>query len=113
MLRFRRSTSFNAHDTHQQSNIGSGRVTVKNGVKRRCELVLNALLRNGSSRLGEVTSHLQKRFSSTYTTQDVNHALCKLREAGLVVTRGRCKGMQYRPSRDALMRWRALPKENI
>lgn len=112
-LRFRTKTTFNAHDSHQSTD-DVGRTVINNGVKRRCELALNALLRNGASSIGKLTAHLQGRFpDGGYTMTDIRTALGKLRSAGLVTLRGRGCGASYRPSRDAVAKWRALPKENV
>ena len=112
-LRFRSKTTFNAHDSHLTTD-DAGRTVINNGVKRRCELALNALLRKGASSISAITTHLQERFpDGGYTVTDIGTALLKLRSAGLVTLRGRGRGAKYRPSRDAVAKWRALPKENV
>ena len=108
-LRFRSQTTFNAHDS-RQVNGDDGRVTVTNGVKHRCELVLNTILRLGGGKPAEVLTHLQSRFSDSYTLSDVRTALDKLKGARLIYRRG---SGEYRASRDALNRWREIPKKNV
>lgn len=91
----------------------TNRAVVLHGLKRRCELVLNALLCNGASGVRDITTHLQKRFSSSYTTNDVSTALTKLRSTGLVFTLGCGRATVYVSSRAALEKWRSLPKETV
>jgi len=112
-LRFRSRTTYNAHDS-QQTTDDNGRTVINNGVKRRCELTLNALLRKGALTISAITAHLQERFpDGGYVATDIGTALAKLRSAGLITLRGRGRGAKYRPSREALAKWRDLPKENI
>lgn len=74
----------------------------------------NALLRsNEPENLGSLTDTLQKRFSATYTPGDVGYAVKRLVIAKLAIPSGKGKGTKYRPSREALAKWRALPKRSV
>lgn len=111
-LRFRSKTTFNAHDSRSSHQDG-GRHQIDNGVKRRCELVLFALLRIGDAGLDELTTHLQGRFSDSYSKGDVSTALQKLAKVGLITMLGKKRGAFYRPTREVLDKWRALDKQMI
>lgn len=111
-LRFRRETTYNSHDSRQIAS-DSGRVTIANGVKHRCELVLNSLLRLGSGNTTDVLTHLQARFNDSYSRTDVSTAVEKLRSGGVIFRRGRGRAAKFYPSRDALIKWREIPKESV
>lgn len=111
-LRFRRQTTFNAHDSILNVS-DSGRMTVINGVKRRCELVLNAFLRLGSGNTTDILTHLQSRFDNSYSQTDVSTAIDKLRSGGILFRRGRGRAAKFYPNRDALATWRLLPKDSV
>jgi hypothetical protein len=111
-MNFRNQISFNAHDARQIDS-DTGRVAVSLGLKRRCELVLNTLLRLGRGNSTDVTTHLKSRFSDSYSQTDVITAITKLRSGGLVFRRGRGRAAKFYPSRDALTKWRELPKSSV
>jgi hypothetical protein len=111
-MNFRNQTSFNAHDSRQVVS-ETGRVAVALGVKRRCELVLNTLIRLWGGNSVDVTTHLKSRFNDSYSQGDVKTAIDKLRSGGLVFRRGRGRAAKFYPSRDALAKWRALPKNSV
>lgn len=114
-MKFRRSTSFNTHDSKRlPMSETNGRMTVVNGVRKRCELALNVLLRADKPvALGEVVKHLQDRFSETYTTIDIKYALRRLVTNRLASQRGHGRGSTYRATKEALTKWRATVKQYV
>lgn len=114
MTAFRIKSTINNHDSRVIVR-PDGRIEIVHGMKRRCELVLNALirLRETGANTAEITAHLQSRFDDSYTASDVRGALNKLRGIGAFFRRGRGPAARYFPSRDALAIWRALPKKTF
>ncbi len=115
-MQFRRATSFNTHDSKRlpMSKTENGRTTVVNGVRKRCELVLNALIRSDSPMaLGQIVSELQERFSETYSSQDISYALGRLVTNRLVTRRGHGSSSAYRATNEARAKWRATVKQYI
>jgi len=116
-MRFSKGRTYNSHDT----NVGKtddGRISIdqERGVKSRCELSLNALLRFGpKGATAEITaSHLNKRLSANYTTSDIRYALNRLVAEGVVRSVGggsRGEERIYRATKSALANWRRLPKK--
>lgn len=115
-MRFRRSTSFNTHDSRKlpMSKSTDGRTTVLNGVRKRCELVLNALIRSDVSlALGQIVTQLQSRFSETYSSDDISYALGRLVDHRLVSRRGHGRSSVYLATTEARAKWRATAKQYV
>lgn len=105
MIKFRKSVSFNVHD----SKVVKGeRISISLGVKKRCDLTLAAVLRFGSKgvTLDDLTEHLSGRFKGAYTTSDVRTACTKLVANSFLVVRGG----KFHATKNALERWRKADK---
>ena len=111
-LLFLTSRAFNSHDSRVSLD-KDGRFLFVSGLKRRCELVLNALARLGEMRLGEITSYLRYRFNLSYSARDIKYALEKLCKAKLIIMHGKTRGATYRITPAAQERWRKLPNINL
>jgi hypothetical protein len=115
-MRFSKGRTFNSHDTSVEKT-SDGRISInqERGVKARCELALNALLRFGpKGATAEITaSHLNKRLSANYTTSDIRYALGRLVTEGVIRARsgGRGEDTIYRATKSAQAHWRRLPKK--
>jgi len=108
-MKFRGSTTYNTKDT--VCRVGGERIEVDHGVKKRCELVLRAVLRheNGIT-TEECTDHINQRLNCLYSTTDVRYALQRLTKEGLV------KMPRYgvwAGTKNALAVWKTLPKEYV
>jgi hypothetical protein len=111
-MRFRNQTTFNSHDTSFARE--SGRLVITNGVKRRCDLALNRLIKAGAQ--GITAEHLTASLNSTfkgssYRESDMAYALNRLVSEGLVriVNRDAAKWV-YRATASAATAWRNLSK---
>lgn len=113
---FRRATSFNTHDSRRlpQSETENGRTTVLNGVRKRCELALNALIRaEAPMSLSQIVKELQERFSETYSSDDISYALGRLVDNRLATRRGHGRSSVYRATNEARAKWRATVKKYV
>ncbi len=114
---FRKQMSVNTQDS--KVVVDGNRVVISNGIKKRCELVLNALLRLGNGDFyimaSELNAHLKSRFADGgYTSRDLSYALGRLVSGGLVVKQYVRNGLYaYRASHNAMKAWRSLPKEMV
>lgn len=114
-MRFSKGRTYNSHDTSVEKG-PNGRISInqERGVKARCELSLNALLRFGpKGATAEITaSHLNKRLNANYSTTDISYALNRLVDEGVVRSTavGRGEERIYRATKSALAHWRRLPK---
>lgn len=114
-MRFSKGRTYNSHDTSVEKG-PNGRISInqERGVKARCELSLNALLRFGpKGATAEITaSHLNKRLNANYSTTDISYALNRLVDEGVVrATGSRGEERVYRATKSALAHWRRLPKK--
>ncbi len=107
MALFRKQTTFNAHDSSFKT-ADNGRLVITNGVPKRCELTLKTVLRLGSKggTLEEITSYINKKTSSTYSSGDIRYAIYRLAAEGLVSVN---KGL-VKVTANAIEKWRKLPK---
>lgn len=112
-MRFRRHTTFNSHDTSFERK--NGRLIITNGVRQRCELAVNRLVKAGVQGLTakHLTSQLNKDFKgSSYTESDMSYALGRLVDEGLIsVVNPDADELVYRASRNVAEKWRKLPKD--
>ena len=114
-MRFSKGRTYNTHDT-SVSKGENGRIAIDQtrGVKNRCELAVNALLRFGPKGASAemVASHLNGRLKANYTTSDIRYALNRLVDEGVVRSTGGGRGEEaiYRAGKSALNHWRRLPK---
>lgn len=114
-MRFSKGRTYNTHDTKLTKG-ENGRIAIDQtrGVKSRCELSLNALLRFGPKGASAemVSSHLNSRLTANYTTSDIRYALDRLVDEGVVrsTSGGRGEETIYRAGKSALNHWRRLPK---
>jgi hypothetical protein len=111
-MRFRNQTTFNSHDTSYARE--NGRLVITNGVKRRCELAINRVIKAGVQGITaeHVTSSLNSTFKgSSYRETDISYALNRLVAEGLVriVDRKAAKWV-YRAAPNAATAWRNLSK---
>lgn len=111
-MRFRNQTTFNSHDTSFARE--NGRLVITNGVKRRCELAINRVIKAGSQGITaeHVTASLNSTFKgSQYRESDISYALNRLVTEGLVkvVNRDATKWV-YRATANAATAWRNLAK---
>ena len=115
-MRFSKGRTYNSHDTSVEKG-PQGRISInqERGVKARCELSLNALLRFGpKGATAEITAeHLNKRLSANYSTSDIRYALTRLSDEGVIRANrgGRGEDTVYRATKSALNHWRRLPKK--
>lgn len=107
-MKFRGSTTYNTKDT--VCRVGGERIEVDHGVKKRCELVLRAVLRHESITTEQCTDHLNKRFNCLYSTSDVLYALRRLNREGLITMP---KFGVWTGTQNALAVWKSLPKEYV
>jgi hypothetical protein len=115
-MKFSKGRTYNTHDTTVEKG-PNGRISInqERGVKARCELSLNALLRFGpKGATAEITAeHLNKRLNANYSTSDIRYALDRLSDVGVVNAnrQGRGEDTIYRATKSAQAHWRRLPKE--
>jgi hypothetical protein len=115
-MHFSKGVSFNTHDTSVEKG-RNGRIQInrqaKGGVKHRCELALNSVIRfyQGAT-ASKVATDLNRRLQANYSHNDIRHALDRLSVEGIVkATRGgRGEDTVYRATKAALHAWRKLPK---
>jgi hypothetical protein len=104
-MKFRKNTTFNTHDT--KFEVDGDRLIVSNGVKKRCELVLNSLLRKNNHSVG-IASDLATRFKDGgYTVSVVQYVLRRLVNEGLVRVHGKGPAAVYSVSSNVIAKWRA------
>lgn len=111
-MRFRKNTTFNSHDTSFARE--HGRLIITNGVKRRCELAINRLVKAGVQGLSadHLCDSLNETFpGSCYAQSDIAYALNRLVQEGLVkvVSRDAAKWV-YRATANAASKWKNLSK---
>jgi hypothetical protein len=117
-MRFSQGRTFNTHDT-SVSKGDNGRIAIdqSRGVKNRCELSLNALLRFGPKGASAemVANHLNGRLKANYSASDIRYALNRLVAEGVIrsTSGGRGDDAIYRAGKSALDHWRRLPKEAV
>ena len=119
-MRFSNGRTYNTHDTRvdiQGAGGGhGGRIVIDQtrGVRARCELSLNALLRFGPKGASAemISGHLNGRLKANYSTTDISYALNRLVAEGIIKadSYGRGEESIYRASKVALDHWRKLPK---
>lgn len=114
-MKFSKGRTYNTHDTSVEKGAdGRIKISQERGVKLRCELSLNALLRFGpKGASGElVAEHLNKRLKANYSTTDISYALNRLVAVGVIkaTTYGKGEDTIYRATKTALDHWRRLPK---
>lgn len=115
-MRFSKGRTYNTHDTSVSKGEG-GRIAIdqSRGVKNRCELSLNALLRFGpkGATAEMITGHLNGRLKANYWIGDIRYALTRLVDEGVIrsTAGGRGEETVYRAGKSALNHWRRLPKE--
>lgn len=111
-MRFRKSTTFNSHDTKFTRE--HGRLVIHNGVKQRCELAINRLVKSGPQGLTAeiLTGQLNSAFKgSSYSESDMAYALNRLVQEGLVkVVDRKAARWVYRATANAANKWRSLSK---
>lgn len=111
-MRFRKNTTFNSHDTSFSRE--HGRLIIHNGVKQRCELAMNRLLKNRAQGFTAemITDQLNSSFKgSAYTERDIAYALNRLVGEGLVnVVDRKATRWVYRATANAAAKWRNLAK---
>ena len=114
-MRFSRGVSFNTNDTSVRK-CDNGRIQIDQtrGVKARCELTLNALLRFGpkGATAEMICGHINKRVKGNYTTSDVRYAMDRLVNEGVIgcTTFGKGEDSIYKAGQRALDHWRKLSK---
>lgn len=111
-MRFRKQTTFNSHDTSFERK--NGRLVITNGVKQRCELAINRLVRAGVQGLTarHLADQLNKTFKgSQYSQDDMAYALGRLvKEELITVVDKNADELVYRATRNAADKWHRLPK---
>jgi len=84
---FAKSVSFNDH-TCKLNRTDDGRIEVQHNMRKRCDLVLNSVIRHAASNVRvnvqTVLRDMRKRFSDTYTAGDIRSALTKLSNIGVI-----------------------------
>ena len=113
-MRFSKGRTYNSHDTKlEKTSTGRIGINQEKGVKLRCELSLNAVLRFGPKGVNDemVTSHLNKRLGANYLTTDIRYALDRLVAEGIISATGGRKDRVYKAGKAALDHWRKLPKK--
>ena len=115
-MRFRKQTTFNSHDTSVEKDAnGRNVVNQTRGVKVRCELSINALLRfAGRGATAEmVAQHLNRRLKANYSVSDIFYACKRLVSEGVIRQRsgGRGEECVFVASQAGLAKWRNLPKQ--
>ncbi len=88
---FAKSVSFNIH-TCKLNRTDNGRIEVQHNMRKRCDLVLNSVIRHAASNVPanaqSVLRDMQRRFSDTYTVGDIRSALTKLSNIGVIERNG-------------------------
>jgi hypothetical protein len=112
-MRFQSSTSFNAYDSSMPGKTNGTkskeRITIYNGVERRCEVVLTTMLRLGATTSAGVLEHLQRHYSVTYTRNDVRHCIKRLVNENLVrAKRKKNEPTVYSVSNGVIVQWRKM-----
>ena len=103
-MNFRNQVTFNSHDSTFKRV--DGRLTIQNGVRQRCELVLNVLAKFGKdgAKLQEIVNAANTRLNKDcYSVMDIKTILGRLRESKLVIAKLHKSGYYvYRPIASAL-----------
>jgi hypothetical protein len=112
-MRFRKQTTFNSHDTSFEKD-ASGRQVVNQtrGVKVRCELSINALLRFGARGASAevIAQHLNRRLKANYSIGDIFYACKRLAKEGLIRETGK-KEVIFVATQASVTKWKNLPKQ--
>lgn len=115
-MHFSKGVSFNTHDTSVEKG-HSGRIQInrinKGGVKHRCELALNSVIRfYKGAPASKVVSDLNRRLKANYNHNDIRHALDRLADEGIVKAERQGRGEEtiYHATQAAMNAWRRLPK---
>ena len=87
-MKFSKGTSFNTHDA--KVTVGE-RICVKFNVKKRCDLVMRAILRFGTTGvdLGSLTDHINTRLNCLYSNNDIAYACKRLANDGFIKVKSR------------------------
>lgn len=112
-MRFRKQTSYNSHDSKFVND--HGRLTISNGVEKRCELVINRLLKEPKgSTPAAIATNLNSRFKqAAYSETDVRYACLRLTSEGILRKYGRGKDAFFKATPNTLANWRNLEKETL
>lgn len=108
-MKFSQGTSFNTHDA--KVSVGT-RISVTFNVRKRCDLVMRAVLRYGAqgASIAEVTDHLNKRLHAQYSECDIRYAAERLLKDGFLSSP---KRNHIVATTRSLAAWQKAPKEWI
>jgi len=108
-MKFSKGTSYNTHDAKVTID---ERICVTFNVRKRCDLVMRAILRFGTTGvdLNSLTDHLNKRLNSFYSNSDIGYACKRLARDGFIKVKSRDCFVVSPRSAEA---WKKVPTELI